>query len=159
VDILQSAWNNFNYAGNYYPITSATTQTYSLKYGDNNINITLQTEDTTSVNMQVGFYPKVINDFNVFFNGYDLYKDYTNQEIQNSVNGGLKLYNFSSSNINSATQGTKNLRLSTWSVLLPNISPDSPIDCNPKDNTSGDEYYVKQLMRVLLDKQQHQAPK
>jgi len=142
VDILQSAWNNFNYAGNYYPITSATTQTYSLKYGDNNINITLQTEDTTSVNMQVGFYPKVINDFNVFFNGYDLYKDYTNQEIQNSVNGGLKLYNFSSSNINSATQGTKNLRLSTWSVLLPNISPDSPIDCNPKDNTSGDEYYV-----------------
>jgi len=142
VDILQSAWSNFNYAGNYYPITSATTQTYSLKYDTNNINITLQTEDATSVNMQVGFYPKLINDFNVFYNGYDLYRNYTNQEIQESINGGLKLYNFVSSNINSAVQGTKNLRLSTWSVMLPNISPDSPVDCSPKDNTVGDEYYV-----------------
>jgi len=141
IDILQSAWNNFNYAGNFYPITSATTQTYSLKYRDNNFKITLQTEDTTSVNMQVGFYPKLINDFNVFFNGYDLYKNYTNEEIQNSVNGGLKLFSGSSSNI-VAQQGTKTLRLETWSVMLPNTSPDSPIDCGPKDNTVGDEYFV-----------------
>jgi len=142
VDILQTAWNNFNYGGNFNPITSSTTKTYSFKYSNIDRDITLQSENDTDVNLQVGFYPKLINDFNVFFNGFDLYKDYTDEEIQNSVNGGLKIYNFSTSNIVNATQGDKNLRLTTWSVVLPNITPDSPIDCNPKDNTVGSEYFV-----------------
>ena len=142
VDILQSAWSNFNYVGNYSPILSSTTQTYSLKYGNENTTITLQSETDTDVNMQIGFYPKLINDFNVFYNGYDLYKDYSDEEIQNSINGGLKLFNFVSSNITNAKQGDKNLRLTTLSVLLPNITPDSSVDCNPKDNTVGDEYFV-----------------
>lgn len=142
VDILQSAWNNFNYSGNYNPITSATTRTYVFKYDNVDTDITLQSEEPTTINMQVGFYPKLINDFSVFYNGYDLYQNYTDQEIQNSVNAGLKIFNFNTSNINNATQGTKNLRLKTWSVLLPNLTPDLPIDCNPKDNTVGDEYFV-----------------
>ena len=143
VDILQTSWNNFNYAGNFNPITSSTTQTYSFKRpGSVETNITLQTETTQDVDIQVGFYPKLINDFNVFLNGYDLYKDYTNEEIQNSINSGMKLYNFTDSNIVNAKQGTKDLRLTTWSILLPNTAPDVPIDCNPKDNTKGDEYFV-----------------
>jgi hypothetical protein len=92
--------------------------------------------------MQVGFYPKVINDFNVFYTGYDLYQFYTDEEIQNSVNSGMKLYNFSSSNINSVKQGDKSLRLITWSVVLPNSVPQPPIECNPNDNTKGDDYFV-----------------
>jgi|694.fasta_scaffold31207_3 hypothetical protein len=146
VDILQSAWKDFDYAGNYYPITSAVTQTYSFKYANVDTNITLQSEVGvglfSQIQMQVGFYPKVINDFNVFYNGYDLYQNYTDTEIQNSINGGIKLYNFSSSNIVNATQEDKNLRLSTWSLLLPNTTPDTPIDCNPKDNTTGDDYFI-----------------
>ena len=54
----------------------------------------------------------------------------------------MKIYNFSSSNIVNAKQGDKNLRLNTWSVLLPNLSPEVPIDCNPKDNTKGGDYFV-----------------
>ena len=146
IDILQSAWKDFDYAGNYYPVTSAVTQTYSFKYANVDTSITLQTEvgvgAFSQIQMQVGFYPKVINDFNVFYNGYDLYQNYTDTEIQNSINGGIKLYNFSSSNIVNATQEDKNLRLSTWSLLLPNTTPDTPIDCNPKDNTTGDDYFV-----------------
>ena len=142
VDILESAWKNFDYAGNYYPVTSAVTETYSFKYANVDTRITLQSEGVTQIQMQVGFYPKVINDFNVFLNGYDLYQNYTSEEIQNSVNGGMKLYNFSSSNINNATQGDKNLRLTTWSVLLPNITPSVPIDCNPTDNTKSVDYFV-----------------
>ena len=142
IDILQSAWKDFDYAGNYYPVTSAVTQTYSFKYANVDTRITLQSEGVTQIQMQVGFYPKVINDFNVFYNGYDLYQNYTDTEIQNSINGGIKLYNFSSSNIVNATQEDKNLRLSTWSLLLPNTTPDTPIDCNPKDNTTGDDYFV-----------------
>ena len=142
VDILESAWKNFDYAGNYYPVTSAVTETYEFKYSNVDTKITLQSEDVTQIQMQVGFYPKVINDFNVFLNGYDLYENYTSEEIQQSVNYGMKLYNFSSSNINSAKQGDKNLRLTTWSILLPNITIRPPVDCNPKDNTVGDDYFV-----------------
>jgi hypothetical protein len=142
VDILETAWNNFDYAGNYYPPTSSTTQTYSFKYSGLETNIQLQSEGVTQIQMQVGFYPKLINDFSVFYNGYDLYQNYTDTEIQNSVNAGMKIYNFSSSNIVNAKQGDKNLRLNTWSVLLPNLSPEVPIDCNPKDNTKGGDYFV-----------------
>ena len=142
VDILQSAWKNFNYEENFYPPTSSITETYTFKYSNVDKNITLQTETTTDVNMQVGFYPKLINDFNVFYNGYDLYQNYTDKEIQQSVNAGMKLYNFSDSNIINTKQGDKNLRLSTWSVLLPNTTPELPIDCNPNDNTKGSDYFV-----------------
>jgi len=142
VDILETAWNNFDYAGNYYPPTSSITQTYSFKYSGLETNIQLQSEGVTQIQMQVGFYPKLINDFSVFYNGYDLYQNYTDTEIQNSVNAGMKIYNFSSSNIVNAKQGDKNLRLNTWSVLLPNLSPEVPIDCNPKDNTKGGDYFV-----------------
>jgi len=142
VDILETAWSNFGYAENYYPPTSSITQTYSFKYSNVDTRISLQSEGPTQIQMQVGFYPKLINDFNVFYNGYDLYQNYTDSEIQNSVNAGMKLYNFSTSNIVNAKQGDKNLRLSTWSVLLPNLSPEVPIDCNPKDNTKGGDYFV-----------------
>ena len=141
VDILSTAWDNFNYSGNYYPPTSSVTQTYSFKYSNVDKNITLQNENE-QIQMQLGFYPKVINDFNVFYNGYDLFQNYTDQEIQNSVNAGMKLYNFSDSNIIGAIQQEKNLSLITWSVLLPNLQPDSAIECNPKDNTTGNEYFV-----------------
>jgi len=142
VDILETAWSNFGYAENYYPPTSSITQTYSFKYSNVDTRISLQSEGPTQIQMQVGFYPKLINDFNVFYNGYDLYQNYTDSEIQNSVNAGMKLYNFSTSNIVNAKQGDKSLRLSTWSVLLPNLSPEVPIDCNPKDNTKGGDYFV-----------------
>jgi hypothetical protein len=142
VDILTGIWKNFDYTTNYDPISGSTTKPYSFKYSGVDRTVVLQSETTTDANMQVGFYPKLINDFNVFYNGYDLYSGYTNQEIQQSVNGGLKMYNFLDSNINNATQGTKNLRLITWSVLVPDLTPEIAIDCNPKDNTKGEQYFV-----------------
>jgi hypothetical protein len=142
VDILQSAWTNFNYEENYYPPTSSTTKVYFFQYKGSTTSIQLQSEGVATIGMQVGFYPKLINDFNVFYNGYDLYQNYTDKEIQQSVNAGMKLYNFSDSNIVNAKQGDKNLRLSTWSVVLPNTTPQAPIDCNPNDNTKGSDYFV-----------------
>ena len=142
VDILESAWKNFNYEENYYPPTSSTTKVYFFDYEGSTKSIQLQSEGVSDISMQVGFYPKLINDFNFFYNGFDLYQEYTDQEIQNSINGGMKIYNFSSSNIINAKQGDKNIRLSTWSVVLPNLTPELPIDCNPKDNTKDDDYFV-----------------
>jgi hypothetical protein len=142
VDILETAWKNFNYQENFYPPTSSTTKVYFFQYKGSTRDIQLQSEGVADISMQVGFYPKLINDFNVFYNGYDLYLNYTDKEIQQSVNAGMKLYNFSDSNIVNAKQGDKSLRLITWSVVLPNTTPEAPIDCNPNDNTKGSDYFV-----------------
>ena len=162
-DILRTAWKNFDYSNNYNPIVPVTTGTttgtttigtiitgittgtsveYKFKYNGDNRTVVLQSETRIDVDMQVGFYPKLINDFNFFYNGYDLYTGYTNSEIQQSVNDGLKMYNFLGSNINNGNQNGKNLRLITWSVMLPNNVPEDDADCDPTNNTKGATYYV-----------------
>lgn len=140
VDMINSAWSNFNYLNNYSPINGQTTQTYNVKVGTETKPITLQTETTDEINIQVGFYPKVINDFYAFLTGYEVYKDYTDKEIQNTINGGMKVFNFPESNIQTK-QGDKTLRLTTWSVLIPSVVKNG-IECNPNDNTLATAYTV-----------------
>ena len=109
VDILDGIWNDFNYLENYDPSTSAATKTYVFSGGGftEETRITLQFEDTineyTTTEMDVGFYPKLINDFSVFFNGYGVFTTsasgtgifssstigYDDKDIQNGINSGL----------------------------------------------------------------------
>ena len=140
VDILNTAWTNFDYVKNFSPIQGTTTQTYNVKIGGQTKPITLQNETNTDVNIQVGFYPKVINDFYTFLTGYEVYKDYTDAEIQNTINGGMKIFNFSESDIQTIQQ-TKRLRLSTWSVLIPSVVKNG-IKCDPNDNTLATAYTI-----------------
>jgi hypothetical protein len=148
VDILDSAWKSFDYTTNYSPISGLTSQTYSLKYpssSPNNTNITLQEIDNGYEFYQTGFYPKLINDFNVFYNGYDLYSGYTDNEIQKSIDRGLKIFNFTTSNINGETTNGDILLVNTWSVMIPNnldTSIGSPDICAPKDNTISGGYFI-----------------
>jgi len=151
VDILDTAWKNFDATTNFDPITSSDTKTYTFNFEGVN-NITLQEKSTNLVRLQTGFYPKVINDFNAFYNGYDLYTNYTNEEIQASVDGGVKVYNFTNSNISSTgiTNAVVSLpvtfsNLQTWSVILPNGIGDlntNPNACQPNYNTTSTNYYV-----------------
>jgi hypothetical protein len=149
-DILESAWKDFDYKTNFDPVTSSDTKTYTFKFDGEN-KITLQNVNNNITKIQTGFYPKVINDFNVFYNGYDLYSGYTDTEIQASVDNGLKVYNFTDSNINAQTIAfplitpIKYSNIQTWSVVLPNNTFD-PTDvgnvCNPSNNTTTLKYYV-----------------
>jgi hypothetical protein len=152
VDFLDSAWTNFDYKTNYDPITSADTKTYEFEF-DGVKKITLQnTSDPTIQKIQTGFYPKVINDFNVFYNGYDLYVNYDNQEIQASINGGMKVYNFvdsnvipTSSNVGIATGSPTASTIQTWSVILPDTVMDLPAlsgNCSPNQNTTSIKYFI-----------------
>lgn len=149
VDILDTAWKDFDYKTNFDPITSSDTKTYTFNFNGVN-NITLQSSLDNTTKIQTGFYPKVINDFNVFYNGYDLFVNYTNSEIQSSVDNGLKVFNFGDSNINVQNTGlpTTNsafYNIQTWSVVLPNGLDDITTEgskCNPNQNTTNDRYYV-----------------
>ena len=142
VDILDSAWTDFNYKTNFDPITSATTKTYNFEFDGVKRAITLQDDSKGFIGIQTGFYPKAINDFNVFYTGYDLYVKYTDEEIQNSINGGMKIFDFDKSNIDT-TQDNTALILNTWSVVLPdNVIDNNEVNCNPTQNTTSYNYFI-----------------
>ena len=151
VDILDSAWKNFDYKTNFDPITSSDTKTYSFNF-EGSKNITLQTSNAGTEKIQTGFYPKLINDFNAFYNGYDLYIKYTNEEIQSSILSGVKIYNFTDSNISTPSAGSipfvslplNTPIIQTWSVVLPDGSNEliNPDACTPNNNTTSTTYYV-----------------
>jgi hypothetical protein len=142
VDILDTAWTDYNYRGNFDPILSAVTKTYNVEFEGEKQSITLQDDSEGAIKLQTGFYPKTINDFNVFYTGYDLYQTYSDEEIQNSINGGMKIFNFKDSNI-ATTQNGKTLTLKTWSVVLPDIViENNTVNCNPTQNTTSYDYFI-----------------
>ena len=150
VDILDSCWKDFAFKTNFDPITSSDTKTYTFKFDGEN-KITLQNVSNNITSLQTGFYPKVINDFNVFYNGYDLYVNYTDAEIQSSIDNGVKVFNFTDSNINAQsiafplTSPLFTSKIQTWSVILPSVVGPSITDgaiCNPSNNTNSLKYYV-----------------
>jgi hypothetical protein len=128
IDILDSVWQNFNYLENYDPVNSATTTTYVFTgEGDTNqTRIILQADDIvgnlTASTINLGFYPKLINDFSVFYNGYRTFvSGYTNQDIQIGVNSGLTV--FRTSTITAPfgfdqNQTGRTLTLNSYSVTL-----------------------------------------
>jgi hypothetical protein len=89
VDILDVAWKNFDYLTNYDPVTSATTKNYTLTVDGGVIDIILQKNSTfgtdTSTLINTGFYPKLINDMNVFYQGFEVFSGYTNLGIQSGI--------------------------------------------------------------------------
>jgi hypothetical protein len=142
VDILDTAWTDYNYRGNFDPIASAVTKTYNFEFDGVEKSITLQDDSKGDIKIQTGFYPKTINDFNVFYTGYDLYTTYTDEQIQNSINGGMKIFDFKDSNI-ATTQNSKPLILNTWSVVLPdNVIGNDEVNCNPTQNTTSYNYFI-----------------
>ena len=75
VDFLDDVWKDFNYTRNFDPIASASTKNYPLTVNGSLYNIVL--DETTNIptpftNINVGFYPQLIDDFNVFLQGTKL---------------------------------------------------------------------------------------
>ncbi len=154
VDIISDIWVDFNYSNNFDPINSSLTKNYSFNLFGKDTNISAQTSrvegSLTETIIQPGFYPKTINDFNVFLNGYDLYTSgYTQQEIQNSIDRGVKVVNLSGSNIIKSTGFDLNnpnrlLTIKPWTVLVP-LSIDDSINygkpCAVNQEIKGD-YFI-----------------
>jgi hypothetical protein len=96
-DILDDIWTDFNYLKNYDPQNSASTKTYIFT-GFNStevFDITLQKQisnsETIKDEINLGFYPQIINDFARVLNDRDAFTSntYTNETIQDGVNKGL----------------------------------------------------------------------
>lgn len=135
VDILNDVWQNYDFINGYDPIGKNLSKQYKYTQNGKENVIQLQNVSPGINNVEVGFYPKTINDFNVFYNGYDLFSGYTNEELQSVVNRGLKIYNFPNSNISNVIGGTTTFNVKTWSVMLPaNIETSATTrDCKPDE--------------------------
>jgi hypothetical protein len=99
VDILDTVWKDVNVANLYDPVSSSLQKQYTFTSLTENYNIVCQ--DTISpppltlrqVQMNLGFYPKIINDTYFLVTGQDLLTGYTNTDIQTAINQGLVVGN------------------------------------------------------------------
>ena len=128
VDILDGVWKNFDYKGNFDPTASAATKNYTLTIDGGVVDIILEKNatfgDETSTVINTGFYPKVINDFNLFYQGFEVFSGYTNTEIQQGIdtfNVGVK---FVDETLISGIKGfdkkspKRDLKVIPWSVFV-----------------------------------------
>ena len=127
VDILDTSWSGFSYTTNFDPITSANTRNYGLIINGAPVDIVLQ-KDTTigaevSTLINTGFYPKLINDFNVFCQGYEVFSGYTDSAIQSGITSGVSI-NYVDDAIINLAEGfdpavpLRDLRIIPWSVSV-----------------------------------------
>jgi len=135
VDILDGVWKDFDYVTNFDPVTSAKTKDYTFTVNGGTIDIILEKNstygtDTTSL-INTGFYPKLINDFNVFYQGYNIFTGYTSSDIQSGVdNYGLSLQYVDSASISGVKTFDPNnigrdLRINPWTVFVDSTDKDS----------------------------------
>ena len=106
VDILDSAWKDFDYKMAYDPITSSTTKNYQICINGSDTKTTFVLNGTNNIN--VGFYPELYNNFYKLFTGYDLFKNndvndkdvdfyknnlkVVNQPVLDTLNGPISSY-------------------------------------------------------------------
>jgi hypothetical protein len=149
-DILGPIWSNYDYINNYDPVNGDTGKSYVLN-GVGTITLQEQELDVSSQydELQIGFYPKTINDFNYFLNGSDLWTNYSDSEINQSIAQGFKIQNLSQSNIFTSTVDTTGLdriiNINTYSCLVPDTieaSDPNQTVCNNPPSTPQTNYYV-----------------
>lgn len=126
-DILSNTWTGFSYTNNFDPITNNPSKTYSFTYNGSITEIALQ--KTTYVGLEeyntinVGFYPKLIDDFNVFLQGFQIFGTYNSTDIELGLKSGVTL-NYSQSSVIDAQKGfdpvnqDRQLRIVPWSLSI-----------------------------------------
>jgi len=113
VDILDTCWKNFDYLNNFDPKTGNIDKIYDLSFEQGvPTKVYLQGYyfnpsppppalqlSFTSQTIQSGFYPRLINDMSIFFNGVPCFETYSDTEIQLYIDSTLKVGNIVESNV------------------------------------------------------------
>ena len=132
-DIISDSWSGFSYVDNYDPINGDTEKEYNIIINNNQqVDIILQKNSVfgigpspeTSTLINLGFYPKLINDFNVFYQGYPLIDfNYNSLDVQSAITSGLS-FNYVASAIIDLPNGfdssnrQRDLRIIPWSLTI-----------------------------------------
>jgi hypothetical protein len=161
VDILNGVWKDFNYVDNFDPVTLSPTKNYTLTINGGTVDIILEQNLTfgldTSTLINTGFYPKLINDFNVFYQGYEPFGGYTNTDIQNGINDfGVSLQYVDSASIYGPKEfdpnnKTRDLSVIPWSVYIDSTDANSIFPMPSMGsviNQTQDECFKNEVMKI-----------
>ena len=134
IDILDvTVWNNVNIPSLYDPNGSDLTKTYSFRNQNNvPVEIVAQKEVTTTstfgINntlstVNIGFYPRMVNEIYYMITGTDLFTTYSDTEIQAAVEFGMNVDYIPDSQIvlpfgYDNTNLSKTLNYNTWYVTF-----------------------------------------
>ena len=104
IDPLDSVWNNIDYFRLYDPVNQSLTTTYNFDNQKNlNVGIVGQQNATfagiTNSVMNLGFYPKIMDNIFYFMTGQNLFSTYTTAEFNQAVAEGLNVGPVNGSNI------------------------------------------------------------
>jgi len=127
-DFLDNIWKDFDYKLNY---NSNPNFVYNI---NGYVPFTLQQDNEVNL----GFYPVMLTDFNVFLNGYDLFTGFTNTELNINENRGLKI-------IKSLSYSKNGLNFNGYTTLVPQNIYDSLAFgdyCDDIDFSINSKYYV-----------------
>lgn len=128
VDFLDEVWKDFDYKTNFNPDSNfeyIINGNQPIKLKENN-------------NISIGFYPVLLNDYNAFLNGYDLFSGFTNNELSVNEKRGFKV-------INSLTYGISGLTFNCYTALVTkNIYDSSTFSnyCEDTNFSTTSKYYV-----------------
>ena len=137
VDYIDTAWSGYNYTLNFNPDLNTTGATYTFNAGGTNgiveipleKNVVIGPESSSTIN--TGFYPKTINDFSVFYKGYEIFSAYTNDAIQSAVSSSGFTMDYSPSGTISLSDGfdpnnpERDLKIFSWTTYINTLDGES----------------------------------
>ena len=126
VDILDTVWSGQSYESNYDPITNSINKTYEITTNGETYSIVLSdtqvdVNGNSETRVNVGFYPRLVNDFYVFLNSYNLFSTYTNEDIQSAIDRGeLYVGNVLDQNLfaEDANDADRTVSVSPWTTFV-----------------------------------------
>lgn len=155
IDFLDDVWKDFNYLENWDPATSAATYSYNLTIDGTPRNLVLDTTTPSPqfTDINTGFYPQLMDDFNVFIQGRKLFSGQTQVsgtcviETSTGTCETLQVTGTCSTNgtgitINSITD---NLITLPHSIFLPSLNASIQLVTQVSGVTGGTGYYTTPL--------------
>ena len=142
VDFLDDVWKDFDAVSSFDPITNDPARNYVFSINNVPQSIQLQTNKSLSgvstECINVGFYPKLINDISLFVNGTTIFQTFTDTEINEKIqNGDINVIPLVGTNLNKTkthdtTHPNTALQYRGWA-------------CTVTDKINGKQYLVPSL--------------
>jgi hypothetical protein len=85
-DFLSSVWTDADTFSNFDPIGNNPTRQYNLTISGTTYPIVLQNVGNNVTSMNLGFYPRLINDFYFLLTNKEYFQTYSDSEIQEKIN-------------------------------------------------------------------------
>jgi len=155
-DMLDSVWTDFNYLGNWDPVNSASTLNYNLIIDGTPRNLILDgttTGNNPFTDINTGFYPQLMDDYNVFIQGLKLFSGQTQvsgtcvvQSITGSCNT-IQVTGTCSTNGTGITINTitNNFITTPHTIYLPALNATIQLVSQVSGTTGGIGYYTTPL--------------